>query len=321
MGDNRPITYEENGKLIYRASSVGNNPNQLYYSRVGEWAAPTPDWLQKAYDDGNKHEDQILKLAEALINDEITDRQLQLDIRVFGNVWVRGHIDGVAKRIRAVVDAKALSEDNWRQGQKDIAKSFPYYIAQLSLYRLGTGMDKALLAIGIKVPVDPDDPSNKETKIARVEVVDITDQLIEIDEIKMKLMKVEAAVKVGKPPSDPCEDKGYPCPWYYLCKPEANLTVDDALDELCEQYNDVLGQIDKLSGQKDALRKEIMAVIGAPGKTTTKAWKATWFQQSSRSLDKKALGEVVDLTQYEKVSMGDRLKVTPTTQDELTDAE
>lgn len=318
MGDDRPVAYEENNQIIYRASGVGMCSNLLYYARVNEYAAPTPDWLQLAYDQGNEGEDVVVRLLE---NDgrKIDLRQHEINLALFRvdeirNVFIRGHIDGVDVTTPGkpfLIEIKCFAPSYLEKFHSQGLRGFPTYLQQVSIYATCLGLEEATLVIGVK---------DEDGKVIGYETHDVSKDLVPVPgDLRDKLMRIEMAVKKGEVPGD-CDVATYPCPYYWK-HPEEEGEENPELDVLAETYNDLTEHIKALQSEKDDLRDKIMEAVGE-GETKTKMWKVTRSAYFQKRVDMKALKKDIDVEKYEVENRVDRLTVTPMTKrDEMDSAE
>src|SRR5262245_29947759 len=98
MSDSRPPVYREDGKTVYRASSVGMCIRSLWAYRQGMTPAETPDWLLEKYEQGNVAEPQILDWVEKKYAGAVYHRQDNIEIGVGDKIVIRGHPDGILKQ-------------------------------------------------------------------------------------------------------------------------------------------------------------------------------------------------------------------------------
>lgn len=145
-GDNRPNIYPEADRIILRASSIGGCTRSLIALMLGHDPAPPPEFMQKAYDEGNANEPVILNLLRTRELDQedrhgvkatveyrmLTEYEVesqgfgavvgggedgtggQLEVEVYGitdadgKQWVvRGHTDGIAQAFKLKLGGEA----------------------------------------------------------------------------------------------------------------------------------------------------------------------------------------------------------------------
>lgn len=254
------------GLVIYRASSLGFCPNALYLDRMGVTGEPTPDWLQRRFDQGSAAEDAILKALEnrmqwrrvdidTLRRDgwDIGEDQYENQVRVWvqvgsGNLWVRGHIDGIGQMWAAPVgqesrlgelrglEAKLFGPDYYAKWKKEGFAGFPNYAIQVSCYMKATGLP-FLFIVGLR-----DDDGNlvkgSDAK-AELDITEVDEPPTPWPQIMGRVLGVEGRVQKGEPPDCP-QPFMYPCPYYQLHeeKPGVELPPTERLlfDSLAAEY-------------------------------------------------------------------------------------
>ncbi len=235
MGDDRPNTYvEDDGTVIYRASSLGNCIKSLVASRLGMEPMPHPDWLLEKFEEGNTNEPVILKMLEDAGWGYSDGAQLEVEIPVGKGIKIRGHLDQIGFDGLAdspsdhVVEVKAFGKSFYEKFMKQGIMGFPYYVMQLAIYMAATGMPAAFV-VGVK---------NDEGVVDRIGInfYELKD-LGGIGAVKAKIARVEQWVKKGELP--PCDYDQYPCQFYYLHEEEEKPEVvgeDLELDMLVTGY-------------------------------------------------------------------------------------
>lgn len=210
MGDDRPNVYEDNGKIIYRASSVGNCIKSLVAIRSGMEPSPHPDWLLEKFAEGNVNEPIILNHLRSLgwtVDYDGDDNQLELELPIGENVIIRCHPDGQAYLTPDdvhVVEAKAFGQVFWDKYMKHGITAFPYYATQVTIEMAGTGLP-CLWVMGLK-----DDLGT----VVKYHIERITEPPLKIGAIKAKIAKVENWSSRGELPA--CDYDQYPCQFFYL---------------------------------------------------------------------------------------------------------
>lgn len=136
-GDNRPnIYYDDNsGLYVYRASAIGGCITNLTYTRRGFGGKDAPAAIKAAWSEGNKYEDQIIRMFcekygmrrldnEVLygeygkwIGDPIN--QLETEIKIGNVAVVRCHPDDIVSLFR--VDANLLVNAPTEYGMNETA--------------------------------------------------------------------------------------------------------------------------------------------------------------------------------------------------------
>ncbi len=106
---------------IYRASSLGYSLEQLVAPHLGYSPASPPDFLQSAYDEGNRLEPIVIK---ALRDDgwNIYGEQTEVEIEIVpGAVIIQGHIDGYYDGMegKAVLEIKTMAHASYLDWDKN----------------------------------------------------------------------------------------------------------------------------------------------------------------------------------------------------------
>lgn len=261
MADNRPPVYTENGKTVYRASSVGMCIRSLWAYRQGMTPAETPEWLLEKYEEGNVAEPIILDWIEKKYGGTVYHRQDNIEIAVGANIIIRGHPDGVFKQPGAsseqVVEVKALSRSMYKKWMKaymadSIKTEFPYYATQISLYMAHYDLP-LLFVVGIK---DESGELEKDHNGSIVcEVFTFDRPPYKLREIKVKLIQLQ---KMGRE-MPMCDVSIFPCPFYFL-HDEADIVMsDDAfLGQMARAYFQALG-LEKKAKEDKARAAEYIA--------------------------------------------------------------
>lgn len=214
MGDDRPNVYVEDGVVIYRASSLGNCIRSLVASRLEMEPMPHPEFLLKAFDEGNRNEPIILQHLNDngyTLENTGEGEQLEVEIPIGTGIKIRCHPDGIGYKDldvdqRRVIEAKAFGKTLWDKYHKTGIDSFPYYRMQVSIEMAGTGLP-CLFVVGLK-NVD-------EGMVCDQFVTTLIEKPpIGIGEIKLKVLQIEKWAKKGELP--PCDYDQYPCQFYHL---------------------------------------------------------------------------------------------------------
>lgn len=238
MGDDRPNVYVEDGVVIYRASSLGNCIRSLVASRLEMEPLPHPDFLLKAFDEGNRNEPVILaELANRgyVLEHTGDGEQLETEIPIGDKIRIRCHPDGIGYAnldagSRRVVEVKALARSTWDKFHSKGLDEFPYYKMQVSIEMHSTGLP-CLFVVGLKNP-------DRDNLCDQFVVTLIDKPPIPLNVIKAKVIKVESLAKKGELPS--CDFNQYPCQFVHLHEDEeagtGEIGVDLEIDLLLTNY-------------------------------------------------------------------------------------
>jgi len=131
-------------KPTYRMSHIGSCARALSAERLGYPSKPAPDWLERAAEEGKRHE---LWIKEQLVAEgyEVLDDQLELELD-YPNFKLVGHIDGKVRKdgVLQLLEIKSMSQyefDRWMKGRFD---EFPTYAAQITCYLTASGLNEFL---------------------------------------------------------------------------------------------------------------------------------------------------------------------------------
>jgi len=296
--DHRPDVYREDGRWVFRASSLGSCDRRLVLAAMGEQGEPWPENIQRAMLEGVAAEPIILraagqrgwKMLDGLAVNQgvgkaatgtIDDTgQLCLDLVVGKNAIVRCHPDGVGRRWKKprgekgelgelrIVEAKALRDppktEPWMKGYG--------YDWQLSVEMAASGLP-GLYLVGAK----GDDGTVKGEDVA-VHLVDRAPYtLVQIKQRVQKLVRaIEEAVDAGKLTTD-CSKADYPCPFYRWHDGQAVHQKEEALwlgveEEvakklrmLLQQYDGALFNIAVNEKVKKQIQEEVRQIMEQAG--------------------------------------------------------
>ena len=216
-------------KPVYRMSSVGQCARALSAERLGYPCEAAPDWLERAAEEGKRHELWIkedLKKQENVFGEQ---KEVVLD---YPNFRLVGHIDGLIEdydhqRATQLLEIKSMSQyefDRWMKGR---FSEFPAYAAQITCYQkaLGESTD-GLMKIRYYV---------KNRSSGYIDQATIAEPPANFEDIIAKLSHTEECVMIGTlveaeylPDSLQCRRCEYkalcvPAPTEYKAVPESVL--------------------------------------------------------------------------------------------------
>jgi len=261
-----PDAYEaDDGILNIRASALGSCTKRLVLAALGTQGAPPPDWLQRAFDAGNKHEGPILerlRVAKGLIapsDDQLAELgftfggpradQLELTIEVPGKVRVVCHPDAVYLDAMGgvwVVEAKALAKGT------NPAKMASYqwqWAVELHGARLATHHRAGVFGfyvVGRKAVGEDGTPTGELEEDLEITPYAVDEAPYTLGAIKARALKVwklwGEALESGLDME--CDAKDYPCPMWEthdgrgVWKDETVEVRDPALAALLKMYQE-----------------------------------------------------------------------------------
>lgn len=257
------------GTIIYAASALGSCSKALVYDRLGVTAEPPPDWLQKAYDEGNDNEQRVIDLLELQKVWRVVDKarlleagytfgewmedrqkdysdQVRVNAAVLPGIVVRSHLDGVVEMavrpegwtrevdyvgVQRVLEVKAFGDSYWEKWKKEGIFGFPGYMYQVAAQMKGTGLG-CVFAVGHK---------DKDGVVFEVGVEYIDVLPVKWLTVIQKIKAIEDVIG-DRIENLPCEKPlMYPCPFYKLHEPDEIPMVEDDTERrlvisLAEEY-------------------------------------------------------------------------------------
>ena len=312
MGDDRPARYEEvdadgDSRVIYRASGVGGCIRTLVAHRLGLQPSATPGWMQERYDQGTALEPKILAAlakndskakpalmlrdgSQAAVVPTAHGSQVEIEYRVYGNVYVRGHVDGIGTvscigptfgvKAGTVIEIKALGKTYWDSFVKNGLAGLPVtYAWQVSAYMHATG-GPVLLVCARKTDAG-DDFTELLGEL-------ISEPPIAVTEFKRKLVQVETTDALAEVL---CDVSQYPCPFSWiaggLCESKAQQAVvledgeNVALEEMLVAYRELKDRVAEAGIEMRLLRDKIHTEMQQYGdKVRVAGYSVTWKEET-----------------------------------------
>ena len=305
--------------VVYRASELGGCSRFLIAKRMGYTLMPPPLKFQGYFERGQNAEDwAVERMTERGF--VFRDRQKEVDLPIYGNVIVRGHIDGVVsdidgdneylwecKRVSPQV-YKSFQEHGW-DAKYDLLDRYKW---QTSVYMIATGLELRLELIC------ETDEQVMMMPLFR-EIPFYTDS-----QIISRVIKLEALAQNGDLP-ETCDKPNYPCPVYYLPghDEEDQDERDEVVEELAKAVVEATGVAKAAKDAETRLRAELLTALG--DRERVRGDEVTVSkQQSSRTITDwdKMREDGIDLRKYQRKEKGVWFaRVTPRkkTDDDTTD--
>lgn len=245
---------------VYRASSLGYSLEALVAPHLGFEAVAPPEFLQNAFDEGNRLEPIALDYLRSL-GWEISDEQLEVEVEIIPDaVKVVGHLDGIGRCAttmipQSVVEIKTMAHKSFmdwaNNGWDSQSPLIEKYKWQQSAYVLATGLPHAM--VGWDKGAEEGDPHTM-THLT-------TEPFYTISDIATKLAKAEEFIEKGLVP-DGCND--WPCFFYYLHPPkdEVAKVEDGELEGLLQSWLTWDRAEKQAKKAKDEHRERILALTG-----------------------------------------------------------
>lgn len=293
----KPTTYELlDGRVVYRASSLGFCPGALVRSRLGITPSPPPENIERAWAAGRDNEAALVargleQIGYKAVNSRVilgglpgvrgvveTDAGLQVEVQieVGKRAVVLCHPDGIAMKKGAVkgdekmvVEAKLLSQSYWDQitrGGGVPAGLTETYSWQVSVEAHATGLD-VIYIIGVKEEDGTWDAADGKVVVFQVKKENTP---YTIEQIKTRVLEIEGYVHRGDMPTCP-EPKMWPCPWWKEHdddRAEVETVEDELLESLAARYKDLGDQMDVLKAQREAARDGILKWYADTGRAS-----------------------------------------------------
>lgn len=301
--DHRPNCYVEGDRVVYRASSLGGCVRALAACRQGYSAVAPDEKAQRRMAEGVLHEPVILSALERDHGWRIGRRQEELELSVGGRLVVRCHPDGVAEGGTLepggrVVEVKAMGRDPYARWLAEGWASYRRYAYQMSVEMFVT-MTPGIFAV-----------KNRDSGDIHVTMVD--EPPIGLNEIKARVIRVEAAAARGELPD--CDPVTYLCDFFYLhdqkeLLPEA--AQDVVVDALAQSYDDARARAKAAESMQKEARARLVEALGERSKVRTVQWSVSRSLQKRTKVDlDKARADGVDLVPYETVTETETVRVS-----------
>jgi len=248
MSDAPSVYKRDDGVIMVRASAFGDCMRKLWAVWDGVQPMEHSDVTKRAFKEGHLHEEAVTQeLTQAGYH--IAGDQTEIELKILpGRLHVIGHIDGIIE-LRDSTDydvlrygnkrlweCKAMSRnafEDWVKGRFDYR---PGYAWQLSIYMLGTELDKAHYSVKRR-----DDG-----------VIDtwLIDELPKSEgEIRSRALKIYKMLRSGEMPA--CDGTGgakWFCEFWFLHdeeeidEPKVKEPIDNIpeLDDLLAEYNEAV---------------------------------------------------------------------------------
>lgn len=305
MSDNRAIVYEENDKVIYRASAVGLPLRCLTAARSAYDALPPPDYLVAAAEAGNRSE-VIVKASLRVQGYKISGEQGEIEMEVLPGIVIRGHMDAQHCVVPnttedRILEVKSMSSRVYSEWLAYGFTRFPTYASQISVY-MAARQAQAVYAV-----VNRDTYSDPQVQMD-VRILD--DYPVPMSDIIHHIAQVEENAKNNILPK--CTGAKYSCAYAYMCDrddlhfEEVEDGTEAMLIELGEQYAHLLDLEAEVKSQKDALRDEIRVALAGRDSVRVPGFSFSNKPTTSRRLNasrlRNDLGDEVDKYYDETVS-------------------
>lgn len=263
MSDNRPPRYEEDGKVIYRASSLGMCDKMFVALSMGYEPKAHPAWFQEILDEGTANEAIIRGMYEDEVGAAVEDISMQVEMEILDGIWIRGSIDGRSYQLgkqSTLNEFKKIRDSGWQRYLSSGVEFQANYPMQTSFYMFALGESEGFdwNPMAFTGGHYVQDDKTGEWSVTEVHTHDYMDPPVPLLAIKKRIAKLERLCKETEAIGDiSCNITMFPCPMYYL--------HDDDQDEPPTRPGDdilapLLDEWDKVEARRKALVPELTAL-------------------------------------------------------------
>lgn len=245
----RAAAYEDDdGRIVYRASSLGGCAGALVRARLGVTGSAPSDVMQTRFDEGHEYEAEVITRGIGVDFIQVTDRdklaawgtlvehgdvpQIETEI-AWSNKVVRCHPDGVVIQGSTlqpyVVEAKFFGDDLFFSTVQSVEVGGMLGLGltrawQASVEMLSTGLP-LLYIIGRKDVVEVDG-ERVLRGVGEVWTREFTEPCFDLKAVKARVLEIEGYVARGEMPACPVPFD-YPCPYWDSHEQVDKLAIED----------------------------------------------------------------------------------------------
>lgn len=267
----KPSVYEQDGRIIYRASALGGSIHCLVAARLGYEPIAPPQKMLDVFQAGNDAEPIAM---DALRRDDgwhLYDQQKEVALKVTEKIYVVGHIDAKGVRERngstdaRIVEVKSQGSNEYDSYKDDWSVGlFPRYAWQTSVYQIAEGLGLLLVRF------------NRDTGEFAVDYRD--EAAHSIADIRRRVLLIEAQASKGELPNDVCSD--YPCPFFYTHLDDRIEVDDPQVESLAQEYKKAQRDEKTAKSRKKDVFTALRVLAGKDRKLVTEGgWKVTFYDQ------------------------------------------
>lgn len=308
--------------MTIRISQAGSCPRRLILEARGVEGLPAWPGMERAFAEGNLHEQSILDWAAANLPGgpyTLHHQQVEVPIYWYATRLLVGHPDAIAYKgdtPAGLLEAKCLSQRAFQElRDKGVRESHPQYFVQVQLYmhawNIARGQaDKYRLWLsGAWLVV-----RSKQTPPTRMwdhhyEWIEHDDDFCE-RECK-RLAELQATIANGgdiDPPYNPAEHwqcKPPWCPYTYHCHPDYRRPVEgyvrqDDLEAAVSRYMEISDELSDLNAERDALKEQLSATA-AKSPVLAGSWQVRLATGRRESFDTKLARQELDAATLAKL--------------------
>lgn len=257
MSRDKGWAYEENGTVIYRASSLGSCIRSLTAARCGEPATPPNAGLRAAMDASSEAEDLAIQEFEKVTGGTVIWQQKKVELCLPANlpvILIRGHIDGLWQQEDDIIEIKSLSARNFeiynRRGLEGLGWLGEKYKWQAAVYGFATQR-----LVRMVVYNKGHDPQSDEPCII-IDPAMPADSFVPLEGIRDRILAVEQFASEDMYPdcTQKCSEYDAYGHIHLFASPTAG---DDELTNLLNMHYELKMQVDELTAQRDAIAETI----------------------------------------------------------------
>jgi hypothetical protein len=289
MSDNRPARYEENGRVIYRASSLGLCDKVFVALAQGYDPKAHPAWFQEILDEGTRNEEVIRHMYQNKTGLTVEGVGNVLEMEITDGVWLRGSIDGWVEGNLplAIWDAKKIRDSGWARYLRsgvEFQANYPFqFSAYMHMWEAMFGKAPEFVMCGGHY--EQDKKTGEWSITETVEHIYDT-PMVNLRALKKRIINLENLIDKEKPIGDvQCTKTMYPCPFYYLhddddqdeppVRPSDDIVKPlllewAELDQQAEPMKVAAAGLTKIQKRQKELQDGIMAWMQAGGQESGK---------------------------------------------------
>lgn len=280
----KPMAYEaDDGRIVYRASSLGSCPGALVRARLGVSGALPSDFMAERFQEGHDWEARVLAAGlgvdwvQVLDPDHLSpfgrvvesEAGVQVETEIaWSNKVVRCHPDAIVVKGSSleqfVCEVKFLGESMW----DDIVLRGKWpvtYQWQKAVEMLSTGLPM-LYVIGKKV-VEEDAAGGRMVEMGEVWTQEITELPFTLKDIKARVLEIEGYVARCEMPACP-QPFMYPCPYWDQHDAVEKVDIDnEALAAWVDVWREADKAVKKAAEDMEFAKKAISEQMGELGLT------------------------------------------------------
>jgi len=279
-----------------RISQAGACPRRLQLEAWGVEGLPPWEGSERAYAEGNLHEQSILEWAAHNLPGgpyDVHSQQKEVVLVDDGEMpVVVGHIDAVAtNRAESVLlEAKCLAARGFQElREKGVKEAHPQYYTQVQLYLASAGLNRAYL-----VARNKETPRNRMWDMHYEEIVrDPAFVVSEIMRLKELICKIEEREDIEPPytPQDNWQCRPPWCPYTYHCHPNYRKTKEQVTDRsdlvaTVETLQELNEEIRALEAFRDEVKAKLLEEVNG-GPVQAGRWLVQVLERRSERFDTK----------------------------------